>query len=92
MFLETFYEYCDSGLHTVKYCLLDQMVQDIKGFKALSVLDSRTYERFNLRIKQTLRTTSQRRGIQMMESVHVMEGNYDRAPPSWKEEFNGKSR
>lgn len=82
MFVETFYEHCDFGLYTLKYPLLDQVVEYIIIFEALSVLDSRAYEQFNVHMKQAFRTTSRGRRTQIKETVHMMEKTYAMAVPS----------
>lgn len=38
--VEKFNQYCDSGLDTLKYHLLDHMVEDLQRFGTLSVKDS----------------------------------------------------
>lgn len=63
----TFDEQCDSGLHTLNYHIPDPMVEDLRTFGALSVLDGTIYEYFNVHIKYAYRRTSQRRQTRRMK-------------------------
>lgn len=75
--VERFDDHCESGLYTLKFHLLDHMVEDIRKFGTLSVLDGSPFEHFNVHIKQAYRKTSQRRSTRMMETVGVIERRYD---------------
>lgn len=43
LLVETFREHCDSGMYTLRCCLPDHMVEDMRRFATLSVLDSVSY-------------------------------------------------
>lgn len=51
MFDKAIQEQFGSGLYTLKYPRLNHMVDDMRRFGALSVLDSSSYNHFNLNIK-----------------------------------------
>lgn len=54
------------------------MVKHILILGTLSALESSLYEHFNMKIKQSLKRTSQSTQIQMMEMVNVMRRTYKR--------------
>lgn len=47
----TFDQHCESGLNRMKCHLLDHVVQDLKRFGSLRILDGSPFERSNLHIK-----------------------------------------
>jgi len=65
-------KYCEKGLFTLKFHLLDHMVEDMRKFGTLSVLDASAYEHFNTDIKAAVRRTSQRSQYRMDETVAVL--------------------
>jgi len=67
-----FGDYCDKGVFTLKFHLLDHMVDDLRRFGSLSVLDASAYEHFNTDIKSAVRRTSQRNQFRMDETVGVL--------------------
>lgn len=71
--MEMFGKHCDSGLYTLKYKLLDHMVQDLQISQLLLVLQSLLHERFFSYINQANRTNSQHRRTRMMENGNVIE-------------------
>lgn len=50
MFVERFGKHCESGLCTPNYHVLYYMVEIIRKFGTLSVLDNRSYEHMNVYI------------------------------------------
>lgn len=55
MFVEIFGEHFDSCLYILKYCIPDHIMEDIRGFETLSVLDNCPYEQFDVHIKQAFK-------------------------------------
>lgn len=51
MLVQMLEEHCDTGLYTRTYHLQDHMVEDIRSFRTLSVLDSNPYKHFPVHIK-----------------------------------------
>lgn len=78
MSVESFDEHCDTVPDTLKYPLLDRMVEDIRRFLKLRVLESRPYEHINLHINQPHKMTSQRRRKRIMQTVNAMVRSYER--------------
>lgn len=72
MSIETFDEHGDSGLYAVEYHLFDQMVEDIRKFVTVSVLDSSQYEQFNEHIKHSVIRRLRRKLAQMTETINTM--------------------
>lgn len=68
------------------------MIKEIRGFRALSVLDISSYEHFKVCIKQALKIISHWRRTRMMETINVMERNYERRQSYRKEKIDGKLR
>lgn len=87
MLLETIDEHYNFCQYTLKYYLLDHMVDHIQKFETLSVLGSSAYDHFNVLIKQSTRRSLQRRQSRMMETVKVLERNYERVLPYGKWEL-----
>lgn len=57
--VEKFDEHCDAGSYTLKYHLLDHMVNDILIFGMQSALGSKPYEHFNAHIRQAYKRALQ---------------------------------
>ena len=80
--VEFFGAYCETGLFTLKFHMLDHMVTDIRKFGTLSVLSASQFEHFNTDIKKAVRQTSQRVSTRMDETVIAISNQYvlDNAP------------
>lgn len=89
--IETFDERCDSELYTLKYHVLDHMLEGIQNFGTLSFLESILYEHLNVHTKQVYRITSQRTQTRMTETVNVVNRNYERVLSYGKEEVGETS-
>lgn len=72
MLVKTFDGYCDSSMHTLKHHLPDHAVEGIRRSRTLSVLDSSSYEHFNLNIKQAYEKTLQERRTRIIEMINVI--------------------
>lgn len=81
-------EHCDSGLYTLEYHLVDYMVEDLREFEKLSVLDSSLYECFSVQIKQAYRRTSKMRRSRMIETVNFLQRYYKKGY-HYRDEKNG---
>lgn len=68
--VETFVEPCTSALYTLKYHLLDQLVEYKRRLGLIPVQHSSPHEHFNVHINQVFKRTLQRSRIQMMETVN----------------------
>lgn len=72
-----FEDHFESELHALKVYLLNSIVEDLKLFENLQVLNSIPFERYNVHIKSAHRATSRRhrRGLQgtagMNNSCHI---------------------
>lgn len=73
MLLEIFQKQCELYLYTLNYRLLDDMAKDIRGLGTIFVLDSSTYEYFNVHTKRAFKTASRRRLPRRMELIIMME-------------------
>jgi len=62
-----------SGLFTLKFHLLDHLVEDLTRFAGLDVLSASPYEYYNTRIKYNYRLTSKRRATCMDETIHNLD-------------------
>lgn len=91
MLVETFEEHCDYGIYTLKYQLLGYIVE-AKIIRTAICFRHRSYEHFNMHIKQMFKRASYRRQTRMMKMVHVMERNHKGALPYRKEEMKSKLR
>lgn len=67
-----FASHCPSGLYTLKYHLLDHLVEDLERFGSISFMDAGPFEHFNVVIKQSYRMTSRRLTTRMDETVQRM--------------------
>lgn len=70
--IKTFQDFCVSGLFTLKFHLLDHMVEDMERFGSLQVLDASAFEHYNTDIKAAIRRTSQRKSSCMEEAVSIL--------------------
>lgn len=52
LLVRTFGEHCNSGLYILKFHLLDHVVEDLRLFGTLSVLDASRFEQYSVSIKQ----------------------------------------
>lgn len=90
--IETFKEYFACGLYSLDCHPHDHMVEDIRNFRTVSVLDRSPYGHFSVQVKQVYGNTLQRRQEVMMETVGVMERSYERARSYGKKENGGELR
>lgn len=84
------YEQRDSGLKTLKYHPVDNIVDGLRIVWVLFGLDSSTYEHFNQQIQQAWNITLQKCCTQLMEAVGVTDGRYERALSYKKKVDDGK--
>lgn len=70
--VHTFEKHCEHGIHTLKFHLLDHVVEDLSKFGGLNILDASPYEHFNTFFKQSYRSTSKRIATRMDETVTNM--------------------
>jgi len=82
-----FEKYCDEGLFTLKYHLMDHLVDDLEKYTDLSFIASSPYEYFNTWIKNGYRETSKRIDSALEETVKVL----DHTIRSYKKEFDFKA-
>lgn len=61
MWVDTFESHCDSSVHKLRGNLLDQILELIGIFGALSVLDGKPYEHFNMHSKKMRKEAFERR-------------------------------
>jgi len=71
-----FSKYVERGLYTLKFHLLDHLVDDIEKYSSLAYLDAGPYEHYNAVIKQFYRKTSKRLNTALDETVRRMD-QYD---------------
>lgn len=57
----------------MKLHFLDHMVDDVRGFEDISVLDASAYEQFNVHMERADRGSSRRRATPTQETVVLME-------------------
>lgn len=67
--VRTFSENCNFALYTLKYYLLDQVVQDLQKSNTLSVSHASQFEQYNVNIKHDYRQTSKWRDTCMKKTV-----------------------
>ena len=67
--VKLFEPYVDNGLFTLKFHLLDHLVEDLSKFASLDFLSAGPYEYYNTKIKKSYRKTSKRRATAMEETV-----------------------
>ena len=60
----------ENGLFTLKFHLLDHLVEDLRNFGSLDVLSASPYEYYNAVFKRHYRETSKRRATAMEETVN----------------------
>lgn len=71
--INLFAPHISSGLFTLKFHLLDHLVEDLTRFAGLDVLSASPYEYYNTRIKYNYRLTSKRRATCMDETVQNLD-------------------
>ena len=67
-----FEPYVQKGLFTLKFHLLDHLVEDLSKYGSLQYLDSGPYEYFNSVLKRFYRETSRRKGTALEETLQTM--------------------
>lgn len=87
--LQTINEHCDSSLYTLKYHVLDHVVEYIQRFGTSSVLHSSPYEHFNVHIDQAYKRNLQRKRTKTIATVSLTERSYKRAVSYGKKENDG---
>lgn len=85
MLLKTVNEHITSGSYTVKYLLLENIVNHRRGIGMSSILDSSQCTHFNLHITQAYKTTLQRTPTRMYAKVSVIDRSYERTPACGKD-------
>lgn len=73
-----FRPHCKPGLNTLKFHLLDHLVDDLERFGTIRVLSASPYENFNLIVKQAYSGTSKRLQTRARDTVQVLETNLKR--------------
>lgn len=86
----SFDKHCTSGLYTLKYRLLDCMVNDHRTSETLSVFDRGPDQRFSSYIKHTYKRALQRRKAEKKESVKVLRRAYKRVLEYEEKSISGK--
>lgn len=69
---ELFGDLEDTNLFTLKFHMLDHIVEDVARFENLNILDAFPYEHFNFILKTFSRMTSMRRGSTLDEAVELI--------------------
>lgn len=69
---EVFDALCDSGWYTLRFHLLDDLVEDLDRFGTLRPLHSSYFKRFNMHIKRVNRSTSKQHSSFMNETLREM--------------------
>lgn len=64
---------CQAGLYTLKFHMLDPVIEDMDRFGSLELLNSCAFERFKVQIKRAYRSMSQRPGSALEENVRFVE-------------------
>lgn len=77
-----FLSVCTYGLFTLKFYILNHVIQDISRIGSISALDALPYKQFNTVIKTAYRHTSRRRAARMDETVFCLDKLQNNAP--WK--------
>lgn len=67
------------------------MMENVRKFGTLPVLDSSPYKHFSVYIKQAFKRTSLRERTRMIEMIYVMERRYEKALSCEKKEDAEKS-
>ena len=67
-----FRPHCERGLNTLKFHLLDHLVDDLQRFGSIHILSASPYEHFNLIVKQAYSGTSKRLKTRATETVHIL--------------------
>ena len=80
--VKLFEPYVDTGLFTLKFHLLDHLVEDLSKFTSLDFLSAGPYEYYNTKIKQSYRKTSKRRATAMEETVNDMNRSLSSQQPT----------
>lgn len=89
MLVETFSGHCISGLYIINYQLRNHIVELLRSFCMLLVLESNLYDQLNMHIKLAYRGASQRRTSQILGTVYVMDKGYESVFTVGKEYFRG---
>lgn len=72
MFLYNFAEHCNTRLYTLKYQLLDSVVEDLRKFETLSLPYCSLYEHINVWLKLSYRKPTQRRHGRLLVTVNIL--------------------
>lgn len=70
--------HCDRGLNTLKFHLLDHLVDDLQRFGTIRVLSASPYEQFNLIVKQSYSGTLKRLHTRERDTIHNLDTNLKR--------------
>lgn len=87
--MNTFEALFDSGLYDLTYLLLNDMVEDLRIFETLSLLDCSFFDHYNLYIMQAYRKTSLEIRALTLETVILLEKRNEREPPYDKKDIGG---
>lgn len=72
MVSHVFWKHSENGLFWLKIDLLDHLTTDLSRFEGLTILDSLSFERCNVHIKQVYRQTSFSLSTNLTDTVRVM--------------------
>ena len=70
--------HCDRGLNTLKFHLLDHLVDDLERFGTIHVLNASPYEHFNLIVKQSYAGTSKRLQTRERDTIQNLDTDLKR--------------
>lgn len=63
---------CTGDLSTMKFHMLNHLLEDVRNFSHISVLDVSGYDQFSVHIKRSCEGSSRRRTRSMQETVILL--------------------
>ena len=77
---DIFEKHVNRGLFTLKFHLLDHLVEDLRKYGTLDFLDAGPYENYNATIKGFYKLTSKRKQTAFQETINKMNSSQDDDP------------
>lgn len=90
--MESFSSVCSSEVYIIMFHLLNNLVEDIKRFRYVAVLDGSVYKQLNIHIKKTYRGSSSRRTGCVQKAERLLERQQKGERPMISTELGSSSQ
>lgn len=87
-----FFSVCTSIVYTMNFHFLDHLVEDLKRFGDVSVLDASLYKQFRVHKKTAYQESSRRKAARMQRAAMLMKRQQRRARPRFSTDVESSSQ